>query len=226
MRFIFYVFLLIFLGVKLFAQEPFWYYKALGDRYRSLGLWGKASISYDRSISIKKDCGECYYWNAWIHLKQDLPLYSLLEIEKARDFSSSFSLASMKYDLDFLELEVYYVLEQSPKVESLLDQMIQEIRGKLVETNTTQEQRNDWNHYLGQAYYLKGSYLYDRDPRDRVRWFEQAIQLNYKKDSALYYQYLLYRNLLDYAKARNSLSRALDQNPNILLDFQIQRNKR
>ena len=226
MHFFFYLFLLTFLGLRLFGQESFWYYKALGDHYRSIGLWSKASISYDRSIHIKEDCGECYYWNAWLHLKQDLPLYALLEIEKTKDFSSSLSLVSMKYDLDFLEVEIYSALEQSQKVESLLNQMIQEIRANLLKINTTQEERNDWNHYLGKAYYFKGIYLYDRDPRDRARWFEQSSKLKYKTDFALYYQYLLYRNLLEYTRARAALKLALDQNPNILLDFQIQPNKR
>lgn len=70
--------------------EPYYVYKAYGDRERRLGNFEEALDYYQMALSIKEEYPECYFWSSIIYYQKEYYTLSLNFVNKALEYKDNF----------------------------------------------------------------------------------------------------------------------------------------
>lgn len=224
--FLSFFFLVFFATATLFAQvdyakkmklnKNYFYYKAMGDRFRIMGKYPEAMKNYEYALVLNSNSAESYYHLGEIKYQRKMYIDAVKELEIA--ITKKFSYHYDRIKAYFLLSSLYFTMKKEGKAIESLEFLVQEYenyakRGfefQLIEP-----------HHYAPAFFIIGLYYRNNDllTEERLSFFKKCMELNYKKDFCNYFIYEFYKSKKPDVAFR-FLNQALTINPQIQLDLQ------
>jgi len=174
-------------------DKPYFYYKAMGNMYRNRGELENAIKNYEYAILLNNKCGECFYRVGEIKYIKGLYREALSDLRVATEDDKDFKYLIDKLRAKYLLSTVYFELENDESAINVLNSVIQEYE-EIKEKSYKIRLINPQNYAI--AYFILGLYYRAKNRLDneKVNYFINSMQMNYKKDYCNYFLYEYYQN--------------------------------
>lgn len=201
---------------KMKLDKSYFYYKAMGDRFRILGDFPKAMKNYEYALVLNPHSAEAYYHLGEIKYRRKMYIDAVKELEIS--VTKTFTYYYDRIRAYFLLSSIYFQMNREGKAIEALLFLTEEYQA--FAKRSFEIQLIDPHHYAP-AFFLIALYYRNHDllTEEKLDYFIKCMELDYKKDFCNYFIYEYYKSRSPDVAFRY-LNQALTINPQIQLDLQ------